>query len=938
MNETKEFLRRILPPAGDAYYCWCTPAPADDAKGRRYIQRFVKHVAQIDDGVHQCDEHQLNTYYAMASFVERGSRKQENVASLKSFWIDIDCGEAKAAEGKGYATKKEGATALLTAVQSTGLPLPMVVDSGNGLHAYWPLVEAVSAEVWRPIAFRLVAALQGEQLIADWGCSTDHSRILRPVGTRNWKDKANPKPVRLRMDCPDYTLDRIAGPLEGIVVSLPSSRSNDLGVNSDLGLPPEPPSSLPDEVAAKCAQVREFKDTNGCLPEPQWRAGLSILKACIDGEATAHEWSSGYPLYQFAETQEKLDQIKGPYTCATYQRYNPAGCEGCKYAGKITSPIQLGRPDELDEVTEAVVEEAAEAPVMPKAREENGTIIYPTLPSAMRRFKWTSQGMTAQIVEDGEKKDVPFCDAFMYCDELIHTDEGPMLRFTVQRRRNQRLTQVDLPATCVWAKDSLLKELAKRNLGPLAGMQNEMCAFIQKWFEVARQQAAERHQHTHFGWQETGGFLIGDRLFKYGETVPTIASLGGDAEQMADGHAFDKSGSLNDWVDLIDKLYGGKGMEQYQFAIAASFGSPLMRFTLQKGVTMNMYSEASGVGKTSAAHAALSVWGRPDKLAITSGQMTMNSLFANLSTMNSLPVYVDENTKANPDVLGAMAYDVTSGSPKRRLNRSGGMQALKQGWNTMLLTSGNTSMVGRISQSRFGSEGELMRVMEYELSPHFAVQQGEARELFLSLSNCYGTAGDVFAQWIVDNADQIQPMVQKVAARLERLAQCSDKERHWLAGAAAAITGAQIAASLQLVRFDVKRLLDWTVSMIVESRKQVGDSVRTGDSAWSTMLKELASGVIVTPNLGSPDELQFAMGGRLPNRITGRLAISEKKLWLSVDSVKKWCADNHAELGALIKTAQQRGELLGQASFDLGSHMTDAPNLKMQCLIIKQED
>jgi hypothetical protein len=942
MDNTVQFLRRILPPAGDAFYCWCIPAPENDPKGRRYIQRFVKHAAQIAEGVSQCDAQQFNTYYAMASFKEKFSRKQDNVAFLKAFWIDIDCGQAKADAGQGYATKKEGATALLHAVQAVGLPLPMIVDSGNGLHAYWPLVEPIPADVWRPVAARVVAALQQEGLIADWGCSTDHSRILRPVGTRNWKDKANPKPVRLRVDCPDYTLEQISEPVSHIIAALPASRSNDLGVNSDLGLPQEPPSSLPDLVAEKCAQLAQFKETSGCLPEPQWRGGLSILKACIDGEATAHAWSSGYPMYQFAETQEKLDSIKGPYTCGTFERYNPAGCDGCKWKGHITSPIQLGRPNEIDEVTEDEV--AEDAPIVAeKPRIENGKIILPTLPSALKGYRWTDQGMTVRTrVEEPDgsvvMKDVPFTDAFFFCDTLVHTDNGPELRFLVQRRRGRTLVEVDIPATCVYSQDLLLKELAKRNLGPLTGHQKDMSAFIQKWFDYARQQAAEHHQHIHFGWQETGGFLIGDRLFRHRETEPTTASLGGDAEELARGHAFDKSGTLEDWVRLIDTLYGGKGMEQYQFALAASFGAPLMRFTLQRGVTMNLYSEASGVGKTSVAHAALSVWGRPDRLMMTSGQATMTSVFIQLGTMNSLPCYLDENTKAAPEVLGVLAYDVTSGQPKRRANRSGSMQALKQGWSTMMMTSGNTSMVGRISQSRFGAEGELMRVMEYELSPHFAVQHSEARQLFLELSRCYGTAGEVFAQWLVDNSDDIEKLVSKNAAMIERRAQCSDQERHWLAGAAAAFTGAQIASKLQLIKFDVKRLLDWIVNMIVESRNQVRSSVRTGDEAWGAMLKDLAGGVIVTSNLGASDDLQSTMGGRVPPRIHGRLAVAEKKLWLSVESAKKWCAENHAELGALTKAAQQRGELLGSALFDLGSHVIDAPNLKMQCLVIKQDD
>lgn len=62
-----------------------------------------------------------NAYFACSEFIQESYidqdgkqryRTAENAKGTRSFWLDIDCGEAKASSGKGYATKKDASTAL----------------------------------------------------------------------------------------------------------------------------------------------------------------------------------------------------------------------------------------------------------------------------------------------------------------------------------------------------------------------------------------------------------------------------------------------------------------------------------------------------------------------------------------------------------------------------------------------------------------------------------------------------------------------------------------------------------------------------------------------------------------------------------------------------------------------------------------------------------
>lgn len=140
-----------------------------------------------------------NAYFACAEYFAADSRKGDNANKVRSFWLDIDCGDAKAAEGKGYATKSEGHAELIKFCREADMPMPnALVDSGNGLHVYWVLDADLAPEEWRAYSrvWKALAAKYG--LRADPSRTADIASVLRVPGTTNWKDPANPKLVRLK--------------------------------------------------------------------------------------------------------------------------------------------------------------------------------------------------------------------------------------------------------------------------------------------------------------------------------------------------------------------------------------------------------------------------------------------------------------------------------------------------------------------------------------------------------------------------------------------------------------------------------------------------------------------------------------------------------------------------------------------------------------------
>jgi hypothetical protein len=175
MTSMDAFLAHVLPTEG--YYCAVILR-----QGMPVKQVFTSSLGKLVDTLLVNDANGHTVYHACSTFMDASSRTAQNARFVRSLWLDVDAGE-----GKPYADADEAAAAVVAFTRVTGLPDPVLVDSGYGLHCYWPLAANVLSVRWRALAAGLRDLCGRHGLQADHQRTCDCASILRPPATTNRK-------------------------------------------------------------------------------------------------------------------------------------------------------------------------------------------------------------------------------------------------------------------------------------------------------------------------------------------------------------------------------------------------------------------------------------------------------------------------------------------------------------------------------------------------------------------------------------------------------------------------------------------------------------------------------------------------------------------------------------------------------------------------------
>ncbi len=789
--------------------------------GRYPDQRFVETREEAAEVFAEHVANGVDAYFGCAKYGPLNNRTHANVAHVRALWVDIDCGPTKGVADekgviKGYLDQQIGLDELEKFYNTVGLPKPILVNSGYGVHAYWLLEETLTRKEWEPLSDRLRELCDENGLIVD-ASVFEASRILRVPGTFNFKydnqkevTVVNEVTVRMsyahvkellgasdaKIDQPDF-LPRAASPMMEAMMGNRVKRFKTIMMRSVSG--------------DGCNQLLEAFQNQASIEEPLWRSALSIAAFCIDADSAAHKLSDQHPGYNPAEVDEKIKNLisgGGPHHCSTFEKQNKTGCDNCTHKGKIKSPIVLGM-----ELAESEVEDGEY--VLPEDEDTGVAHHIPEYPFPFTRGK--NGGIWKKAVDEEDEPELVYEHDLYVVKRMKDPELGETALFRLHLPMDG-VKEFVIPLASIAVKEKLREALAHQGVAAHPKQLENLMYFIMTFMKALQYAKKAEIMRTQFGWVDNDSkFIIGDREITKDGTFYSPPSH--TTKLVADKMV--PAGSLEKWKEVFN-MYAKPGLEPHAFAALTAFGSPLLRFTGMSGAIINVIHKSSGSGKSTALYMCNSVWGHPKELA-SMWKDTANAKMHRLGVMNNLPNTIDEITNTSPMEFSDLAYSISQGRGKNRMKASTNEERINNtSWQGITLASANASFYEKLGAAKNSPDGESMRLLEYRIEPSKVIDVAEGKQMFdHQLFENYGHAGEIYAKYLVDNLEDVKDLIRQVQARIDKEVQFTSRERFWSAVAACNIAGGLIARSLGLHDFDMKVIYKWMTDMLNEMRDEV---------------------------------------------------------------------------------------------------------------------
>ncbi len=882
--DNTEFFDSVLPDTG--YYC------SVGITNGAVRQSFVESKADIVTRSNKLSSDGADVYYALASFSTPTKRTGVNVAYLKCLWLDIDCGA-----GKPYASQPEGLSAVKTFVKTTGLPRPTVINSGRGWHVYWPLEEPISVDEWKPLAEGLKALCIDHNLAADAVVTADTARILRVPNTLNFKGEP-PLKVEVSVVGDASSIDRLKSVIPVKTQRVPTPSASKLVSTSDSQ------SSFPmivrKSVKGKgCAQIANIISNQEGLEEPLWRGGLSIAIRCVDGEAMVHKMSSKDPRYDRAEAINKANNTVGPYTCKEFRNLNPEACNGCEQ--DITSPIQLGRefarapkPSELTrpDKDSGLFHLEINKPTTPTSSKSSPQLTMADIPFPY--FKGASGGVYKESKdEDGEKVEVMVYEHDLYITRRVF---DPLDGETVLMKHllpHDGARDFVVPLKIVQSPKEFKDVLSTYGVAASQKQMGNIMAYTTTFVkELQRKRKADKAK-THFGWNDDRTeFLIGERNFTpKGEEFSPPSSVTRDiCKSLAE------VGDIDIWTEGIQDYMDSDA--EKQFAVLCGFAAPLMVFTGLDGMNVNFSSNRSGTGKSLALAVQNSIWGHYKELMLAERD-TDNSRQLIMGIMHSLPACLDETTNMVAAVLSDFLFCTSQGRGKNRME--GQRNALRENhtrWATILSTSSNSSPKDKLAALKSRPDGELARLIEVTMTQKFTDAKG--RDLYTMIGSNYGTAGPIYAEWLVKKQKDIPDMISQAIHEIESEVTYEGSERYWVGLAALILVSAKLVKDSVGLESDIPALKLWVINMVRQARGSIKEHIVDYESVLGEFLISNVDDTMIINNY-TPDPITHSIIVKEARRsVVVRREPENELLFITRKSLREYCAENQISMDEML--------------------------------------
>ena len=888
--KTKDFLKKVLP--GHGYY-----AGFEKTKKRYH---FFDDLEQLMGFLRTLGKKQQEALVAIGSFKEKKACRKGYVQDIKSIRVDIDCGV-----GKPYLNLDFGERAVADFTEQFGISAPLLLGSGNGLHAYYIFETAIAPEPWAKLAEALGYAASSLGLEIDLAPLCNPVQLIRPPGIINTKGGRIAKVIS---DADTVDVRELARALA------PYARKKPKPIfapeNKDYGKyqPAEGKT-----IAKHCKQIQWAIKNQDEVSEAFWFSMLGVAAYTKDPESTAIDWSKEHKGFDKRATLDKLrrwrETAKGPAKCATLEKYRPGGCKGCEFSKKVGSPAQIGLQQEAVKTPEGIL------PLPDPYKRVNGGIVF--------------------VSND---TDIEVCDFDLYPVSYGYDDNlgYEIVHYKWQRPKVGWCDLLLRQALLAEGSVEFPKAIGDQGIVFSNKIQTRRFQLMLKNYRDQLQARVNMtNRYSGLGWSEKGDmFILGRDILSAADTEVSVQS-------MYSYDDYNVAGDLDAWKEGT-ALIRDENLHAHAFAIGVALSAPLYYFTGLKGIVISLYGP-TGTGKTLAQYWAQSLYGNPDKLHFTA-KFTQNSLFSQLGTRKHLPMTIDEVTLMDNSQLKEFCYWVSQGRDKTRLDINA-KERMTKTWALPVIVSTNTSLQEKLYSNSYDSAALQARMIELNVpqTKMFSADPNVGRKIYNMVMSNYGHPGRAFLRYLLSiGPSKIKKWVDDGFETLESKysLKFSGEERYWKTAMVLADLSLRKAQELGFILFDPEQTIKWAGLRLGTVRKEVGRNAFDCFDVLSEYLMSMADAQITVMHTGNEVTLDYSRMPRLTIRVrfdiyreshndkwkTGTLTISKSHLrdWImSHRQDFKSFMDNMIEAKALCEGGEGKKRYLGKDTpFRLGQTLS----------------
>jgi hypothetical protein len=951
----KQFYEKAL--ATQGVYCATGIEPGEAGK---VTNKFAENLDDLIKHVEFIKKKGWNAYVALGTF-EGYSRKKDDCLFFRSFFIDLDVGEGKAKDGKGYASKEEALQALDKFLADSEMPPPIRIDSGTGIHAYWLLEEDVPIAEYLPYAVKFKEYVIA-RIHADPAVMAEPARVMRCPESLNYKTDPPSPAGFIDTEFHTYSFDAfkeflgpVTVPVNNILSLIPKGldeetkkmRKLDNYVNSFDQILKR------NEEGTGCAQIKYALDNAKHLEEPIWHSVMTIAAHCDKKEEVVHLVSKDYIGYSADIVNKKLENIlsvekSGPHTCATFEARNPGVCDGCPNR-HLGNPIKLARilntvrteedepePEHADEpLTEASNQEKS-------VRKTTNSKKVPEFPEYLAPFaRGINGGIYFQPPAKFNKQTEKYhdVDAILLCEHDFYpyrriyspTDgECFMMRAHLP---NDGCREFLLPMKAVYSQEKFKDVLVSGGVFFNQSYAKQVQEYIMKWGRYFQNTASAETMRMQMGWADDNDTFIIGNIEVTEETGPEGKDTPVSPTASNIVKALTKKGTFEKWKWAAQQLNDQPGLEMHAFGAMTAYGAPLMQFASTDGVSLS-YEGESGAAKSGSLYGALSVWGNPKKLSVF--ESTDNAMQSRLSTSKNILVGIDEAGNKFPDVISNFIHRIAQGESKLKLSGSNHIekeQAITA--STIGFFTTNHSLLGIVKKKKSTPYGETARMVELFMhKPQlFKDHPEKGKEIFDEFRKNYGHAGPIYAHEMIKWGEpKIVKRMEVWTVRFRKDFGHDATYRYYEDLVATVMTGGEIAESAGLIKYDLDRIYRVMIGLMM-AKRDGGNSINESD--FESVLGEFfldhmgaAVAVLNDKVISTPS----------PHRkLAVRIDLDKGESYVSTASMTKWLAEHGYSEENFFFVLKKSGKFLKKDKKRLAAGWKGAPeSANVNCYFFKE--